>query len=224
MDCRLVATDLLTRRTRLAAPFVPRVRPLAYRIGKSNRGGASHRRGGRLLRGGLIVLGVLALSSGCVRRRLTVRTSPPGALVSVDNQVIGTTPAATPFVYYGTREIRVVKDGYRTETLKRRLNPPWYQWPGIDFIAETLWPWEIRDERIIDVELVPREVAPMADVLQRADQLRSQSRQGVVTAAPPAVGEPPPAPATVPIDPGPIDPGPSGLPVGGAPVGLEPNP
>ena len=121
-------------------------------------------------------------SSGCVRRRMMVRTSPPGAVVSVDNQVIGTSPAASPFVYYGTREFRIEKDGYRTETIRRRLDPPWYQMPGIDFIAETLWPGEIRDERIIDVQLVPDTLEPTESVIQRADALRLQSQAGVVTA------------------------------------------
>lgn len=125
---------------------------------------------------------VATTSVGCVRRRMTVRTSPPGATISIDNQVIGTAPAATSFVYYGTREIRVEKDGYRTETIRRKITPPWYQLPGIDFVAETLWPGEIRDERIIDVELVPAELQPSPQVIQRADALRQQSRAGFVTA------------------------------------------
>jgi hypothetical protein len=148
---------------------------------------------------------VLLLAPGCVRRRLTVRTNPPGALVSIDNQVIGTSPAATPFTYYGTREIRVEREGFRTETLRRRFNPPWYQIPPLDFITETLWPLEIRDERIVDVELVPRELPAVDAVLDRAGQLRSQSQQGVVPApnisvTPPSITDPapPPAPQTLP--------------------------
>lgn len=129
-----------------------------------------------------LVLLVIVATGGCVRRRMLVRTDPPGATVSVDNQVIGTAPAATPFVYYGTREFRIEKDGYRTETIRRRLNPPWYQWPGLDFIAETLWPGELRDERIIDVQLVPMTREPIENVVERADALRQQSRAGVVTA------------------------------------------
>ncbi|HBJ36193.1 MAG TPA: hypothetical protein DDZ51_15870 [Planctomycetaceae bacterium] len=136
----------------------------------------------RFLWAAVLSLGFQATTTGCVRRRMTVRTNPPGATVSVDNQLIGTAPAASPFVYYGTREIRVEKDGYRTETLKTRINPPWYQYPGLDFITESLWPWEIRDERIIDVDLVPQVIEPTDQVLGRADQLRSQSRAGVVTA------------------------------------------
>ncbi|QEF99424.1 PEGA domain protein [Stieleria maiorica] len=121
-------------------------------------------------------------SVGCVRRRMTVRTNPPGAMVSVDNQVIGASPASTPFVYYGTREFRVEADGYRTETIRRRFNPPWYQWPGIDFVAETLWPGEIRDERIIDVTLVPKTLPASEEIIARADGLRQQSNSGIVTA------------------------------------------
>jgi hypothetical protein len=113
---------------------------------------------------------------------MTVRTNPPGATVSVDNQVIGTTPAASSFVYYGTREFRIEKDGFRTETIRKRFNPPWYELPGLDFVSETLWPGEIRDERIIDVELVPRVLEPPTDVVERADSLRTQSRTGIVTA------------------------------------------
>lgn len=142
---------------------------------------SSHRLGFRQL-SWLLLATLLLCSLGCVRRRMMVRTSPPGATISVDNKVIGTSPAASSFVFYGTREFRIEKDGFQTETIRRRINPPWYQFPGIDFLAETLWPGEIRDERIIDVELVPRTLEPPENVIQRADSLRMQSQAGIVTA------------------------------------------
>ena len=164
----------------------------------------------------------IASATGCVRRRLTVRTNPPGALVSVDNQIIGTTPAATAYTFYGTREIRVEKDGYRTETVRRAIDPPWYQFPPLDFITETLWPWEIRDERIIDVQLVPRQAVPAEEVVGRADQLRSQSRSGVVTGP---LSQPTPVLPAAPagsLRPAPADSQPLGLPPGGVPARLLP--
>ena len=115
---------------------------------------------------------------------MTVRTSPPGATVSIDNQVIGTSPAATSFVHYGTREFRIEKDGDRTEVIRRKIKPPWYEWPGIDFFSETLWPGELRDERIIDVQLAPKELEPAEDLMKRADTLRNQSKAGIITAPP----------------------------------------
>ncbi|MEZ6092572.1 MAG: PEGA domain-containing protein [Pirellulaceae bacterium] len=140
---------------------------------------------------------ILSMSSGCVRRRLLVRTDPPGALVSVDNQVIGNSPAASPFVYYGTREIRVERDGFETQTIRHKINPPWYQLPGIDFITETLWPFELRDERVIDTKLVPRVAEPAEAIAARGDQLRQQSRGDVAvpfptTPIPPVAPAPPP--------------------------------
>ncbi len=116
---------------------------------------------------------------GCVRRRMTVRTNPAGAMVYVDRQPIGKTPASHSFTYYGTRHFEIVKDGYRTEEFLRTFNPPWYQIPPLDFFSETLWPFEQRDERIIDVQMVPETNVPTDALLASADGLRLQASQGV---------------------------------------------
>lgn len=140
--------------------------------------------------GRLLLLGVLAVaicSTGCVRRRLTVRTFPPGAQVFVDDQEIGTTPCSASFVYYGTRKLTLIKDGYRTETLYQKINAPWYQIPPLDFVTETLLVRELRDERVIDVQLVPQELVPQAQLLERANLLRGGAQTGQIT-LPPGAG------------------------------------
>jgi hypothetical protein len=122
-----------------------------------------------------------SLATGCVRRRLTVRSNPPGAQVFVDDQEIGSTPCSASFVYYGTRSITVIKDGYRTEKIFQKLNPPWYQIPPLDFFSENLSPLETRDERIVDLQLVPEEIVPQQKLLDRAQALRDGARTGSVT-------------------------------------------
>ena len=151
--------------------------------------------------------------TGCVRRRLLVRTNPPGALVSVDNQEIGNSPAASPFLYYGTRDIRIEAQGYETQTLRHKINPPWYQLPVVDFIAETLWPFEIRDERVVDTKLVPRTLEPAEAIAGRADQLRAQARTGVTTALPPTI---------LPAAPTPLPTTSQSVPFGGVPAQIAP--
>lgn len=121
------------------------------------------------------------VATGCVRRRLTVRTNPPGAQVFVDDQEIGTTPCSSAFVYYGTRKITVMKDGYRTETIFQKIPPPWYEVPPLDIFVENLVPREIRDERVVDVQLVPQELVPQQKLLDRAAALRDSARAGTVT-------------------------------------------
>ena len=91
-----------------------------------------------------------ARPTGCVQRRLTIRSNPPGALVYVDDYQIGTTPVSTDFVYYGTRKIRLVLSGYETLTVLQPIPTPWYEYPGLDFVSENLVPGEIRDERVVD--------------------------------------------------------------------------
>ena len=131
----------------------------------------------------LLVLAVL-LSSGCVRRRLTVRSNPPGALVYIDDQEIGTTPVSTSFIYYGTRKVRLVRDGYETITVLERFRAPWYQIPPLDFVSENVWPRELRDERILEFQLVPKKVVPRQELLEQAENLRRGSREGYVAPLP----------------------------------------
>lgn len=140
-----------------------------------------------------------------MRRRLTVRSNPPGALVYVDDQEIGTTPVSTSFVYYGTRKIRLVRDGYETVTVLQRIRPPWYQHAPLDFFSENLVPWDFRDERVLDFELVPQRVVPTEELLGRAENLRQSTRSGYVAPLPapvapnsgvPIVPEASPTPAT----------------------------
>jgi hypothetical protein len=131
----------------------------------------------------LILLFVVASQIGCVRRRMTIRSNPPGALVTVDNQEVGVTPVSVPYIYYGTREIRLELDGFETVVEKHNFFPPWYQYPGLDFVSENLVPYEIRDERILNFDMAPQRIVPIEEVLARAENLRSNTRLGLATPA-----------------------------------------
>ena len=130
-----------------------------------------------------LVLSIVMLIPGCVRRRLMIRSTPPGAMVYVDNQPIGTTPCATDFVYYGTREIRVVKPGYETLTVNQPIPAPWYEIPPLDFVSENLLPHKIQDYRTVSYNLVPQVIVPTEQLLSRAEQLRQSTLQGAVLPA-----------------------------------------
>ena len=131
---------------------------------------------------------ILSFSVGCVQRRMTIRSNPPGALVYVDDYQVGTTPVSTDFVYYGTRKIRLIKDGYDTLTVQQPFPVPWYEIFPLDFVTENLWPWEIRDERVVDLAMVPMGTVPAETVVSRAELARRSAGSGPpVPVAPVAV-------------------------------------
>lgn len=143
-------------------------------------------RSSRLL---LLTLAFCLLQNGCVRRRMTIRSNPEGAVAFVDDRHIGVTPVSTPFTYYGTRKIQLFKDGFEPLTVKQRFGVPWYELPPLDFIAENLWPGEIRDERVVNFEMIPQQVVPNEQLLERAELLRGNTQASLVT----PLFNPPPA-------------------------------
>jgi hypothetical protein len=151
-----------------------------------------------------VLLLVLPFAAGCVERKMSLRSDPPGAVVYVVDERVGVTPCETTFSHYGTR--RVVLE-YQREDFKRAnngapparfeagfkridtdapLSPPWYQWPFLDLITEVLVPFSITDRQEFVYALEPADPLPedrarrqthRAAVLERAHALRVRLRQ-----------------------------------------------
>lgn len=119
----------------------------------------------------IILLSCLAFN-GCVFRRITIRSDPPNALALVDGEEIGYTPVSLDHVYYGTREITLVKPGYETLTVMQKLETPWYQTLGIDFIADNLSPVKITDRSEFNYSLQKQFVVGNQELIERANSHR----------------------------------------------------
>jgi hypothetical protein len=139
--------------------------------------------------------------SGCVERRFIVDTDQPMTVVLVNNdQLGGQTPADGFFTYYGKYHFTLVKDGYQTQQVEQDITPPWYQYPGIDFFAENVWPFMIRDTRHFYYQMQPLQTPNIDEVRARAAQLRArgaaiQPTQDTTTTPPATPAQP--APQTV---------------------------
>ncbi len=125
------------------------------------------------------------LITGCVERRFVVVSSPPGAMVLVNNQRIGAAPADEFFVYHGKYHIVLVKDGYETLSVIQNVAPRWYEYWPIDFISENIWPLIIRDVRVFPYTMQPAQAVLDDPILGRATDLRNQGQ---------GLGSPKPAP------------------------------
>lgn len=122
------------------------------------------------------LLATLLLLGGCVERKLRIRTDPPGALVTINDEQVGVTPLEVTFLWYGDYELVLRKSGFETLRTHYRANAPWWQYPPFDLVAETLVPTTIRDVHDLPLyTLTPTEEPAVADVLRRATDLRSEA-------------------------------------------------
>ena len=115
---------------------------------------------------------------GCVSRRMTICSDPPGALVMLEGREIGYTPVSVDFTYYGTREITLVKDGYESLTTLQCYEKPWYQYPGIEFVSDNFLPVTVTNRHDITYPMRPAVTQAAGDLRSRADAFRSRAMIG----------------------------------------------
>jgi len=126
----------------------------------------------------LLFVALLLLSAaggGCVRRTLTVSTSPSGALVYLNDEEVGRSPVTVPFTWYGDYDIIVRKTDYQALRTHARLHPPWYQVPPLDLVSEALIPVTLRDKHELSFTLQQRQYPTTQQLLERAASLRQRT-------------------------------------------------
>lgn len=128
---------------------------------------------------GLAALATSLASGGCVERVMKISTTPTGARVFINDEEVGLSPVKVSFVWYGDYDIVIRKQGYETLKTHYRLEAPWYQYPVVDLVAETMIPTMIRDEHVLpDFVLTPAEIPPSAELVGRATEMRDRTTFG----------------------------------------------
>ena len=137
----------------------------------------------------LVVLSAIA-GGGCVQRTLQVESDPPGALVYLNGEEAGRTPMRKNFVWYGTYDVELRKDGYQTLNKPTQVWAPWWQVPPIDLFAELL---PLEDKHYARYSLRPQTEVQTApeEILARAAKTRTRLRSSRYTKSPQTSQEPP---------------------------------
>jgi hypothetical protein len=133
------------------------------------------------------LLFALVALSGCVERKLIIRSDPPGAEVFLnhDAALLATTPAETSFTDYGVYAVRLVKADYEELNARAEVDAPWWSYPPIDLFVEVLWPFTVPDHHEFTWELTPlsESLAPealrarQAELIRRAEEFREESKE-----------------------------------------------
>jgi len=121
----------------------------------------------------LMMLFAVALA-GCVERTLTINTRPQGALVLLNDEDIGTSPATVSFQWYGDYNVTVRKDGFETLKTHRELKAPWYDAFPFDFFAQLMTPKRIVDSYEWTFELEPKKLYSPEQLIEKAEKLKAQ--------------------------------------------------
>ena len=166
-----------------------------------------------------VLLAFAVACAGCVDRKFVIESNVPNAQVYIDNKPAGAAPAYAPFEYYGYHTITLVHPEYETLVRRVKVDAPWYAYPPIDFVAEALWPFPIRDTRRYQFEMQRASPPRPDDILTAAEALRVRGAS-LPPAERPADPRPRPGAPVVP----PVVPQPSPVPQpGSVPPGLVPS-
>ena len=112
--------------------------------------------------------------SGCVERMLTIKTVPTDALVTLNDEEIGTSPVAVSFNWYGDYNVVIRKEGFETLKTHRKLKGPWYDMFPFDLFAQVLNPNRIVDTYEWTFELEKQKQPSRQELIKSAEDLKSQ--------------------------------------------------
>ncbi len=127
----------------------------------------------------LLALAVVSLATiiilcGCVERKLTINTKPQGALVTLNDEEVGTSPVTVSFSWYGNYNVRISKEGYETLKTHRKLKEPWYDYFPFDFFTQVLSSKRIVDSYEWTFELAEKRQIGREELIQKAQDLKNQ--------------------------------------------------
>ncbi len=114
------------------------------------------------------------LTSGCIERELKINTAPQGAMVELNDEMIGQSPVTVSFNWYGDYYVRLTKDGYETLNTHKNLKAPWYDHFPFDFFVGVLWPDRIVDSYEWTFELKEKKELTREELIQKAEDMKKE--------------------------------------------------
>jgi hypothetical protein len=127
----------------------------------------------------LVLACAMGAMTGCLERRMTITSDPPGATVTVNDVEVGRTPVTASFVYFGTYQVELEREGYEPVRAKAKASTPVYEYPPIDLVVSA-FPANITSNvkfhYVLEPENAKRQTEQESDaaLVQRAHELRKQ--------------------------------------------------
>ena len=121
-----------------------------------------------------IVMACLPLfATGCIRRTLSITSTPSDALVWVNHREVGRTPVVVEFTHYGTYDVRIEREGMEPVLTSRKASAPVWDMPGPDLVVEVM-PFQANSQLEWHFDLEPRDESLPA-LVERARAFRTEA-------------------------------------------------
>ena len=121
----------------------------------------------------IVVFAAFCLCCSCVERKITIVTEPPGALVALNDEEIGTSPVTVGFEWYGDYSVRISKDGYQTLSTHQKLKRPLKDVFPFDLLAD-MFTTKI-DEYTWTFKLQPYQQIQKDELIKSATSLQKEA-------------------------------------------------
>lgn len=126
------------------------------------------------MRPSALILGLALLTlaaPGCVRRTISITSTPSEALVFVNEREIGRTPCEVDFLFYGEYDVRLKLDGYESIVGSGTASAPFWDFIGADLVSE-MAPLDLESRVEWHFTFVPAD-ASFPSLLERAHSMRT---------------------------------------------------
>ena len=126
---------------------------------------------------GLLTLAIIVSGlflTGCVERKLTINTEPQGAVVTLNDEEIGTSPVTVGFQWYGDYNVSIAKPGYETLKTNKELKAPLHDTFPLDFMTQCLNPQRIVDSYEWTFTLEEKKPVDKDQLIKEAQNLKDQ--------------------------------------------------
>jgi hypothetical protein len=120
--------------------------------------------------------------AGCVERRMAITSDPEGALVTLNDVEVGSTPCEVDFTYFGVYDVRLKKDGFEPLATKAEAKAPFHEWPVVDLVALAI---PVKKSTRVEWHFVLEPtVEDRAALIERAGDLRGRMAESAASPAP----------------------------------------
>ena len=120
------------------------------------------------------VVSVGLFFSGCLSKTITVTSTPPGAILSINDVEIGKTPTTTDWHGGGTYRFELKHKSYQPVDEHIKIKYRWYSYPIIDMGADFMTTKNINDHRQWHFDMQPLQKESIATSKKHAEKMREE--------------------------------------------------